>query len=786
MIKRPLIWVLGAFLSGLLLSWFQLPFLVITFLAIIGCIALYLLLYKIRNKYINRRDGFLCCMPFLLLLGFFCMEDRIRVPELDSYFDLEADGTLSGEVTKIVKKDWGRVIYVKDNLVTLTGEKPFPVEHMIVNCTDEQNYLIGNKIAVIGKISKFLEPTNPGQFNEQWHYKIQDISYRMKADHILITNHRYSKYHLLLNLMKQKFQAIYQTILPKKQSGTIIAMLLGGKEFLDDEIRELYSENGISHILAISGLHISLLGISVYYLFKKCKISLILATVLSILFVISYGVFTDFSVSTNRAVVMFVLLLLAGILGKTYDMPSAIALSAFLILLQNPLQLFSVGFLLSFGAVLGIVVIFPSLKMLFQTKQKRLDGLLASVSVQIFTLPILMMTFYQIPSYSVVINLLILPCLTLLILSSLIAGIVGVFSSKLGVFLIGGSSYILKLYEWICRVGSRLPLNQYTTGKPDYMRILLYLVCVSFFVWGCRKYKKKRMLMVLAASILLLIVPEKNPGLEVTMLDVGQGDGIVLETDHNTTYLIDGGSSDVGRVGTYRITPFLLSKGIDHIDYAIITHADQDHISGLQELMAGNKIEIKNLVIPDIISIGEDPHKSLIDLAYQNEITVYYMKAGDQIEDGKLKLTCLHPPNGYRNTSRNAYSTVLSLSYGEFNMLLTGDLEQEGEQLVLEQLYAAVTQNDPKYAVDYDVLKVAHHGSRNSTSKEFLYIVKPEYSLISCGKNNRYGHPHEELLERLDGIGSEVILTYESGAITIKTDGKRMMVEEYVTKGRGN
>ncbi len=163
-------------------------------------------------------------------------------------------------------------------------------------------------------------------------------------------------------------------------------------------------------------------------------------------------------------------------------------------------------------------------------------------------------------------------------------------------------------------------------------------------------------------------------------------------------------------------------------------------------------------------------------MAKDRTIKSMYVVTGDMITDEKLHMTFLHPSRGYKPASNNDYSAVISMAYGDFDMLMTGDIEAKGER----ELIGYLTSISEKVETDYDVLKVAHHGSKNSTSEEFLSIIKPELSLISCGKNNRYGHPHTELLKRLGDVGSEVVITYESGAITIKTDGKKMIVEEYL------
>ena len=244
------------------------------------------------------------------------------------------------------------------------------------------------------------------------------------------------------------------------------------------------------------------------------------------------------------------------------------------------------------------------------------------------------------------------------------------------------------------------------------------------------------------------------------------------------------GSADVKEVGKYRIIPFLKSKGIKKLDYVFISHFDKDHINGIIELMDTTNLQIKTLVLPysyknysNDSKISEDKlFVECIRLATEKDIKILYMKEGDFIKNDEILIRCLHPVENIFYSSKNENSMVLDICHKEFNVLLTGDVEGKGEKLLYETLY-----NEKSI---YDVLKVAHHGSNSSSPKELLSLIKPKISLISCGKNNSYGHPHVELLERLDDIGSEVFITYESGAVTIKTDGNRMIVEEFFTKGK--
>ena len=749
MIKRPLLFMLGAFITGMYFAWQELPVALIISIIFMVTFLIYVLMYRIKKKVITRQDCFLWLLPLLLLFGFLDTREQLQLPSIYHTFDKETPCQLTGKISMIVIKQWGKALYVKNNTIILAEGEQYTSDQVIVYCYDKNNqmapqdpsitskYLVGNQITVYGTLTKFSEAVNPGQFNEKSYYQIENIDFKLISDKIELTDAHYSKYHAFLDKIKNKLLSVYNSILSKKEAGTLIAMLLGEKYLLDEEIKQLYQGNGISHVLAISGLHVSLIGMAVFYLLKKLKLPIISATFIAILFIYSYGVLTDFSVSTNRAVVMMAVMLMSALFGKTYDMLSALAFSALIILIQNPLQLFSVGFLLSYGAILGIAIIYPCLEELCATKSSIIKSFYLSLSAQVTTTPIILYFYYQFPVYSILINLIILPLVTILTLTSILAGIIGAIYLPFGVFLIGGANYILKFYEAVCRVGNQLPYHLITIGRPTMFRLFISAFFIFLFAGIVTKFKKKFSVILLLASLIILLLPKNNAGFEVTFLDVGQGDAVYMESKSGTTYLIDGGSSDVKKMGIYRIQPFLLFQGRDHID------SDSDHISGLKEMIMEGKITIRQLVLPAIAD-KDKAYLELEKLAEDKKIAITYIKREDCIVDDKIKILCLHPSFGYTSASSNAYSTVLSITYDNFDMLLTGDVEKDGEDQIMTLLQNAKrwsmfdkTNTSLRPAIDYDILKVAHHGSKNSTMEEFLKLIKPEISVISCGKDNK-------------------------------------------------
>ena len=256
------------------------------------------------------------------------------------------------------------------------------------------------------------------------------------------------------------------------------------------------------------------------------------------------------------------------------------------------------------------------------------------------------------------------------------------------------------------------------------------------------------------------------------MLDVGQGDGLFLRTEGGTACLIDGGSSDIKQVGRYRILPFLKERGVGRLDYVLVTHTDGDHISGIRELLeqAGEPggIRVETLLLSEQ-SAAEEAGLQLIELAAQAGTSVRQIEAGMVLADGSASISCIHPGRGSFYADKNAGSLVLRLTYGDFSILLTGDLEETGEREIL----------DAGEELTCDVLKAGHHGSRFSTTEEWMEKAAPKLTLISCGKNNSYGHPHEETIARIREAGSGVLMTPEQGAVTIYSNGRDFWAEGF-------
>jgi competence protein ComEC len=580
-------------------------------------------------------------------------------------------------------------------------------------------------------------------------------------------------------------------------------------------VKSLYQRNGIVHILTISGLHISIIGMSLYRLLRRALMAIAplaavaIAAPLAIAVMYSYGVMTDMSASSIRAIVMFALHMTAGVFKRTYDLLTALAVAAVLLLLDQPLYLHHSGFLFSFLAVLAIGLVIPAMNYQDKgagppatprTRWQRLawkittkapflvrvkDAALSGFIISTFALPVYFVYYYEFPLYSILLNLVIIPPMSLLMITGILTMTVGGLVTPLGHLTALVSNAILWFYERACLFCDRLPYNSLILGSPQAWQLVLYALIIALLICVHRRLRQPFRYALYLMGIMLLLVRVPSHDLTVAFLDVGQGDAIYIATPDRRHYLIDGGSNSVAAVGEYRLLPFLKSQGASRIDGWFITHPDSDHCSAFPELVARmgrGGVTIENLLLADIAeeSRGE-AYQELVRLADEAGIAVRYIGQSENMVAGEdVSLYCLAPQTGssWLPQDTNAYSLVLLLEYGEFSLLLTGDVEKAGE----DELKKYLTAHD--FTNDVTVLKVAHHGSRNSTDAGFLALASPDYAIISAGRGNSYGHPHRELLGRVDEVGDKVYITYESGAIIMETDGAGMRVKEWARQRR--
>lgn len=659
--------------------------------------------------------------------------------------------------------------------------------------------LYGREISCTGSFEAFDGELNPGQFDADAYYKNEGYTGILDAKDIRIVKEEESfSPDIYLHRLNLAISEKYKKILGEKNAGSLSAMVLGDKRGLDEEIKELYQENSISHLLSISGLHISLLGGAVFLFLRRLKVSFSFPLITSSIILIIYGAFTGFSVSTSRAIVMMSVLFISFVIGKSYDLPSGLALAALILIVMNHRVIYQSGFLLSFFAVIGIFYIMPELLYIFKVDiyHKRgiikglhllLASIISSISILLATLPIVLNNFYEVSLTGILINIIVIPLMSLVVITGLLGGFVALVSEILGSFLLGITHYILNLYTLFCRLGDRLTFLRLIIGKPDKWQIVLYyliLVIVFYFLALKRRENKLRSLKnnlpegyntskrIVVTGLMtftsFLIIAYKPREFSINMLDIGQGDCFVVNDGNNDIYISDCGSTTVQNVGKTRLLPFLKSKGWGKVDTIFISHMDKDHVNGVNDLLKCAEITIGRIIISasyksDKLNCAE--LEELKELAKMRDIKLFYMKKGDEIVGKDISFRCIYPTGEEDIEDQNEASIVMRMDYKGLSMLFTGDIAGSTEEKIID--------SSDEDILDCDILKVCHHGSKNSSTDDFLKKVSPKLYLISCGLMNRYGHPHRDALSRMTGEGGRILRTDHMGGTQIKlADGK--------------
>ena len=671
---------------------------------------------------------------------------------------------------------------------------------------DETLPKAGSYVRVFGEVSPFLQATNPGEFDAAAYYRRKDCLFALRKTKITAQTKTYGRLEEFLSQLRYESEVLFRKLLGEKNGATASAMVLGQKKGMDSEVKALYQGAGISHLLAISGLHLSLIGAGLFGLLKKVRLPVALSAGISTWILIVYAQLTGMGISTRRALVMFLLFLAAGLLKRTPDLPTSLAVAALLLLVPRPQRILDAGFQLSFSAVLGIAVMIPVLQdgwedaapslrvtdgvagwniartAIVRTCRLLRKNILAGLGITMTMLPFLLIHFYEWSPWSVLLNLaviplmgILLPCLIGLQLVARLTAFIHCLELPQHL-LCAAIEAIFSCYEQLCRFTTALPGSILHTGYPTWQTLTAYTIgLIALAVSG----KKLRPHLRLAAAVCLMgIFLIRLPGeLNVTMLDVGQGECVGIETREHHVYLVDAGSTSKKKTGQYQIIPWLKYIGTQSVEGIFITHWDEDHISAVGELLEWSKssrVKIRRIFLPDV-ALKDEVLETLLQQIEEAEVSVEYLSAGEHMTDGALQISCLHPYAKKVPEDRNDSSLVLRLSQGDFQMLLTGDLEKSGEDWLMEQARPA-TQNPLRCTI----LDAGHHGASNATGEALLDLAQPGVVLISCGKNNRYGHPAPETLQRLEERGIRWYSTAEVGAIQVQVGKKKVKIKQYI------
>ncbi len=642
-------------------------------------------------------------------------------------------------------------------------------------------YEYGDVLKIKGKLDKPVGQKNFGEFNYELYLAREKIFTYLniwQEKDIQKIGEDDSNFLVSFSLSaRDKIKEITKQTLPPPYNYLLIGMLLGEKSFIPTDLKEVFAEAGIMHILAVSGLHVGIIAMAliaflgILRLPKKPKL-LILISIL-----IMYASITGFRPSVLRATIMFILLIGGKLLNRSRNLNISLFFAAFLILLSNPLILYDAGFLLSFIVTFSIINLSPILQGLFSKIVIWIKSPLAvSTAAWIGIFPLSAYFFSKVSIISIVSNIFIIPLTGIAVILGFVTFFIGLASISFAGIIANINYLVLNLITLIAKSFSLIPFAFVYVAQPSIMVIILYYLSVFFMVeifykkTLSQKIKKKAALIVLSVTLLIIIVQVFYPAdnLKVNFINVGEGDCILIEAPNKINILIDGGGTPQSDfdVGSKIVIPYLRRKGINEIDLLILTHPHLDHLEGLLPVLRELKVD---MVLDSGLICDLPAYKEFISIIQKKGIPYHKAKAGDNfIFSNNLEIFLLNPlydSDFYCESDFNNASIVVKLFYKNTDFLFTGDIEEAAEKKLL------VWQN----ILQSDILKVGHHGSSTSTNLEFLDKVDPSIAVITVGKNH-FGHPSQKIIERLEDKKIQIYRTDEDGTIIIRTNGQEYWI----------
>ena len=636
---------------------------------------------------------------------------------------------------------------------------------------------IGDTISTVGEFQEIRAVRNPGEFNFLNYYNRQNIyGWIFADDHYVIRIDQNEAFQLnkIIVEVRDKIRDFFKEYAPGVAGDLLSALILGDKSDVEPSIRDSFAETGVIHVLAVSGLHVGYVLIILLLLKNMLGLPWGWDRIVVILGLCIFVLITGSKASVVRASIMAGLYILAPVVNRQVNIWNIIAVAGFIILCFNPLDLFDLGFQLSFLAVISIVFFYNWLNETLPEKIRVNNiqntiirfvwGLfLVSFSAQIGTLPLTSFVFGKIPVVALIANVFIVPLIGLL---------VGIGFAILFLNWIPGIGYALGNTAWlIAKIITTMTYSfsglKYSSFQLTFspFHILLYLLIILSIVLLCNSQRRKfGLLSLLLVSNLLIwkwVINEKK--MDIIFMDVGQGDAALIIFPNDKTMLIDAGQrNQYEDMGTEVVMPVLKYLNIEKLDWVVMSHPHSDHIGGLVNLI--NEVKIDTL-LDSFIPYKSWTYKTIIRGADKNEVYVSHPHQGEVMKlSDNVIIEFLAPDSVFAVSEHNVNnaSIVFKLSYGATSVLFTGDLEYEGDQFLLPY----------ENMLNVNVLKVAHHGSITSTTTSLLDFIQPDIAVVSVGRKNKFKHPSSIVMERLEERNIDIHRTDTDGALWLRSDGE--------------
>ncbi|WP_404443829.1 DNA internalization-related competence protein ComEC/Rec2 [Sutcliffiella horikoshii] len=623
---------------------------------------------------------------------------------------------------------------------------------------------IGDSCKWSGIVKQPQQASNPHAFDYQNYLYEQKIHWILTLNSLPKACTSTSKTSFFTSIKQYRQQGIHliNAYVDQPQASFMISLIFGDRSSLDGELLDAYQQLGLVHLLAISGLHVGIITAATFFLgirigFTRQWMNLLLISILPI-----YALLAGGAPSVMRAATMTGVALTLLLLKKKVFSIDTIGLACIFVLLLNPYYLYHIGFQLSFSVSLSLLLASKSIQ---KVKNGTAQLFIVSLIAQVASLPLLLYHFYQFSIWSPLLNIIFVPFYSLYVLpiSFLLFFVLLLSPDDVSLF-IPFLSYPLEIMNSLAVWIAQFPLGTMVFGKPAILLTAVYCVSVIFFF--CKLETNKVSAGVIGLLICMVFhwnIHYFNPYGKIVVLDIGQGDAIYISLPFNKgKYLIDTGGmfsfpeeewrkrKKEFHNGSDVLVPFLKAEGVRRLDKLILTHGDFDHIGNVESLWG--QVGIKEILVPQGFGVSE-VEQDILKEAKRRSVSTGIAVSNTGWKVGDASFSFLHPAKIYE--SKNEGSIVLFAMIGKRNWLFTGDMEEEAER---DFIHAYPTLN-------VDVLKVGHHGSKTSSTEGFLGRTKPKVAIISAGRNNRFGHPHQEVLDRLSQVDAKVYRTDLHGAI---------------------
>jgi competence protein ComEC len=586
----------------------------------------------------------------------------------------------------------------------------------------------------------------------------------------------------IMSVLRQKCQRMIERNFASSQNpneltpeGAVLeTLILGGRGRLTPDTTQALQKTGLFHLFAISGAHIGMISFMIFGLLRFLRVPTRVSYILLIFLLVFYSLLVEGRASVLRAAIMSIAFLLGKLFWKDTHLINTISLSAFVILLFNPFQLFDLGFQLTFAATLAIILFYPKIMPSMPNLPLKISETFAlSLTAQMGVLPLIAASFNRIIFSGLLLNLIGIPLVGLIMAAGYLFLPIAFISQAMARPAAAVISFLIKAFMWSTHLLDRFACMSYRIPTPSALVMAGYFLFLLLLLLPgrLRKFRLAALSAFLVFFALLILYPfsAASKDLKVTFIDVGQGDSILIEFPGRKKMLVDGGGLPSGTfdIGESVVSPFLWNKGIKRIDYLVLTHAHPDHLNGLASVARNFRIgEFWETASPPEDAKYAELKKSLGSRFQRRVFRGFWQRERD------VRVGVLFPQNTSPSVSPvdNDRSLVLKIAFGSTAFLLPSDIGVNAEREILAG-------GDD---IRSGVFKSPHHGSSSSSSDAFLAAVRPEVIVISVGRGNRFGFPQQEILDRYKETGARVYRTDLHGAVEIVSDGKRLSVRTAV------